>query len=111
MAKYNYLEPKDASQLYSGAVSVGFSINSDKAFNLSNKDWTLEQFTFISENQVVIYYLYDEAEETEIINQFLIEKLNSITLDIDTKIVDYSNENLKAILDLNIMKSIINTMK
>ena len=59
LAKYNYLEPKDASQLYSGAVSVGFGIYSGKLFYLSNNDWTLEQFNkFISENQVVLYIIY-----------------------------------------------------
>ena len=38
LAYCNYFEPKNASQLYSGDVSVGFGIYSDKAFYFSNNE-------------------------------------------------------------------------
>lgn len=75
----NYFTGTSASNLYQGTTAVGIGIDDQKSIYLSNNDWTVEQCkTFLQNNQVYMYYLFNIPDVRKITYQPLIDQLNEL---------------------------------
>ncbi|MEE3324184.1 MAG: hypothetical protein VZR33_02530 [Methanosphaera sp.] len=74
----NYFTYASHTDLYNGTVAVGFSNGSDGVYFANNNCSADDMKTFMTNHQVIMYYLLETPTNTEITYQPLINQLNTI---------------------------------